>query len=158
MSAWPTHLSFLTETYVGRGKNKQNTHKFMSETADKRCYYLSLGLTSDQKHTTYRISRSNTMSVYSQSTNLSVKVVDSSSGFVFDRDYDVHRLPCVDHHVPRIAVKAVGPVVVTLLLMLLLLLSTAVSHSVAAIFNFLFMTRQTWVTECDQGRANWVTT
>jgi hypothetical protein len=119
----------------GTRKNKQNTHKSMSETADKRCYYLSLWLTSGQKHT-YRISH-DTMSVYSQSTNLSVKVVDSSSGFVFDRDYDVHRLPCVDHHVPRIAVKAVGPVVVTLLLMLLLLLSTGVSHFVAAIFNFL---------------------
>ena len=34
--------------------------------------------------------------------------------FVLDRDDDVHGLPGVDHHVPRVAVQSVGPVVVAL--------------------------------------------
>ena len=43
-----------------------------------------------------------------------VQVTDVAGVFVLDGDDDVHRLPRVHHHIPRIAVQSVRPVVVAL--------------------------------------------
>ena len=45
---------------------------------------------------------------------VSVEVADVPGAFILDGDDDVHCLPCVHHHIPRIAVESVRPVVITL--------------------------------------------
>ncbi len=115
-----------------RGPKKlRNTHPWVKSISGAITYHR---LTSGQTYIhdlTYNVSFV---------TNLSVKVVDSSSGFIFDRDYDVHRLPSVDHHVPRIAVETVGPVVVTLFCCCY---SDMNRVTLKAIFNF-FFNRPEW--------------